>query len=52
MCITSKHLCTAGLGAHDPSCKTAKFTVKLSATCHPVVGKCGEARGEATHLRT
>ena len=32
------------------SCKNAKFTMKLSPTCHAALGRCGEARGEETHL--
>ena len=53
VCITSKHLCTAGLYAdHDPyHIRTLSLPcVKLSPTCHAVLGRCGEARYEATHL--
>ena len=48
--ITSKHLCTAGLyAAHD--IKTLRLPcVKPSPTCHAALGRCGEARDEATHL--
>ena len=51
--ITSKHLCTAGLyAAHDPyHIRTLSLPcVKLSPTCHAALGRCGEARDEATHL--
>ena len=53
VCITSKHLCTAGLyAAHDPyHIRTLRLLcVKLSPTCHAALGRCGEARDEATHL--
>ena len=52
VCITSKHFCTAGLYAHDPyHVRTLSLPcVKLSPTCHAALGRCGEARGEATHL--
>ena len=53
VCITSKHLCTAGLyAAHDPYLiRTLSLPcVKLSPTCHAALGRCGEARDEATHL--
>ena len=53
VCITSKHLCTAGLyAAHDPyHIRTLSLPcVKLSTTCHAALGRCGEARDEATHL--
>ena len=53
VCITSKHLCTAGLyAAHDPyHIRTLSLPcVKLSPTCHAALGRCGEARDEATHL--
>ena len=53
VCITSKHLCTAGLyAAHDPyHIRTLSLPfVKLSPTCHTALGRCGEARDEATHL--
>ena len=52
-CITSKHLCTAGLyAAHDPyHIRTLSLPcVKLSPTCHAALGRCGEARGKATHM--
>ena len=47
---TSKHLCTAGLyAAHD--IRTLRLPcVKPSPTCHAALGRCGEARDEATHL--
>ena len=46
VCITRKHLCIAGPYAlsHDLARKNAKFTVKLSATSHDVLGRCGESR--------
>ena len=53
VCITSKHLCTAGLyAAHDPyHIRTLRLPcVKPSPTCHAALGRCGEARDEATHL--
>ena len=53
VCITNKHLCIAGLyAAHDQyHVRTLSLPcVKLSPTCHAVVGRCGETRGEATHL--
>ena len=53
ICITSKHLCTAGLyAAHDPyHIRTLSVPcVKLSPTCPAALGMCGEARDEATHL--
>ena len=28
--------------------RTLKFTARLSPLCHVVLGRCGEARGEAT----
>ena len=50
VCITSKHLCTAGpYAAHDPY-HISLPCVKLSPTCHAALGRCGEARDEATHL--
>ena len=50
VCITSKHLCIAGpyTPTHDLARKNAKFTVKLSATCHVVLGRCGELRRSNT----
>ena len=50
VCITSKHLCIAGPYAlsHDLARKNAKFTMKLSATCHAVLGRCGESRRSNT----
>ena len=50
VCITSKHLCIAGPYAlsHDLARKNAKFTVKLSATSHAVLGRCGESRRSNT----
>ena len=53
VCITSKHLCTAGLyAAHDPyHIRTLSLPcVTPSPTCHAALGRCGEARDEATHL--
>ena len=50
-----KHLCTAGLyAAHDPyHIRTLSLPcVKPSPTCHAALGRCGEARDEATHLAT
>ena len=46
VCITSKRLCIAGPYAllHDLARKNAKFTVKLSATCHAILRRCGELR--------
>ena len=38
-------------GPHDLSyvaCKNAKFTIKLSATRHAALGKCGESRRSNT----
>ena len=49
VCITSKHLCTYNYAAHD--IRTLSLPcVKLSPTCHAALGRCGEARDEATHL--
>ena len=53
VCITSKHLCTAGLyAAHDPyHIRTLSLPcVKLSPTCHAALERCGEARDKAAHL--
>ena len=47
VCIASKHLCT--YAAHDPY-HISLLCVKLSPTCHAALGRCGEARDEATHL--
>ena len=38
MCITSKHIYIAG-PAIRLARKSAKFTMKLSSTCHAVLGK-------------
>ena len=52
VCITSKHLCTAGLyAAHDPY-HISLPCVKQSPTCHAALGRCGEARDDATHLHS
>ena len=34
--------------SHDLARKNAKFTVKLSATCYAVLGRCGESRRSNT----
>ena len=46
-----QHLCIAGpyVLSHDLARKNAKFTVKLSATCHAVLGRCGESRRQHTY---
>ena len=38
-------ICTAGpYASHDLAHKNAKFTMKLSATHHAALGRCGESR--------
>ena len=34
--------------SHDLERKNAKFTIKLSATCHAALGRCGELRRSNT----
>ena len=42
-------ICTAGpYTSHDLARKNAKFTMKLSATRHAELGRCGESRRSNT----
>ena len=42
-------ICTAGsYVSHDLARKNAKFTMKLSATRHAALGRCGESRRSNT----
>ena len=36
------HLYSRAHASRDLACKNAKFTMKLSATCHATLGGCGE----------
>ena len=35
---------TGSYKSHDLAHKNSKFTMKLSATCHAMLGRCGESR--------
>ena len=49
MMMSSRNLCSRAIRT---SCKDATFTMKLSATCQAVPGRCGESRRTNTLTMT